>query len=274
MELIVKKCPTCTAQVSFEDGQEHTVCRFCDATIYKMQTEAVTPPPPVQISPPRLTAYDQAEMIRVNKARAKNSLVKIFITIIVIYFLGMIIFAIATILNEEEVNQHTRTEIVDAADENFHGSRNNPIQKGETGLFDGEGTISAEHVLEMTVADVVRGEEALQLVMDSNPFNTTPPEGMEYILVYFSFKALSSLNNEIVSINNSHFTFVSKDGIPYTDFVSIAGLEQPLINVYAGAEYIGIAYEIIDVEDIPMIDYLGWTGAGIWFNTVAEKRTE
>lgn len=147
------------------------------------------------------------------------------------------------------------------------GTRKNPIAVGETATFDGMNTIFDQYTVELTVTEVVRGEEAAAIVKEGNRFNDEAPAGKEYILVKFHINALDSANDEKINLNNAMFEFVSKSGVKYDDFVAVAGLEPALTDVYAGGEMDGYVPALIDEGDSPNIVFLERNDGGIWFAT-------
>ncbi|BCI60614.1 hypothetical protein [Solibaculum mannosilyticum] len=147
------------------------------------------------------------------------------------------------------------------------GTRKNPIAVGETVTFDGMGTTFDQYTVELTVTEVVRGEEAAAIVKEGNRFNDEAPSGKEYILVKFHINALDSANDEKINLNNALFDFVSKSGVKYDDFVSVAGLEPALTDVYAGGEIDGYVPALIDEGDSPNVVFLERNDGGIWFAT-------
>ena len=112
------------------------------------------------------------------------------------------------------------------------GSREKPIRKGDTAVFNGMDTLFDQYRLELTVTDVKRGQEAWALAVAGNRFNKKPEAGKEYLLVTYKIKVLDSADGKAVSLNNALFKFVSQKGVKYNDFVSLAGLKPALTDLY------------------------------------------
>ncbi len=146
-------------------------------------------------------------------------------------------------------------------------TRKNPLKLNETGYFDGEKSYSYNFKVELTMTEVVRGEEAAALVAQGNKYNKPAPEGKEYMLVKFKIKALESKDDEKVDISNALFDFVSASGVMYDDYTSITGLKPELPEMYVGAEKEGWAYQLIDKGDTPSIVFLEHIDNGVWFAT-------
>ena len=142
------------------------------------------------------------------------------------------------------------------------GSREKPIRKGDTAVFNGMDTLFDQYRLELTVTDVKRGQEAWALAVAGNRFNKKPEAGKEYLLVTYKIKVLDSADGKAVSLNNALFKFVSQKGVKYNDFVSLAGLT----DLYKGGEAEGIVYGMVDEGDQPLVVFLERNDGGIWFS--------
>ena len=145
------------------------------------------------------------------------------------------------------------------------GSREKPIRKGDTAVFNGMDTLFDQYRLELTVTDVKRGQEAWALAVAGNRFNKKPEAGKEYLLVTYKIKVLDSADGKAVSLNNALFKFVSQKGVKYNDFVSLAGLKPALTDLYKGGEAEGIVYGMVDEGDQPLVVFLERNDGGIWF---------
>lgn len=146
------------------------------------------------------------------------------------------------------------------------GSREKPIRKGDTAVFNGMDTLFDQYRLELTVTDVKRGQEAWALAVAGNRFNKKPEAGKEYLLVTYKIKVLDSADGKAVSLNNALFKFVSQKGVKYNDFVSLAGLKPALTDLYKGGEAEGIVYGMVDEGDQPLVVFLERNDGGIWFS--------
>lgn len=148
------------------------------------------------------------------------------------------------------------------------GTRSNPLPIGVTGLFDGTDEIVNTFKVELTLTEVIRGDEALQMAKAANEFNDDPPEGKEYLFAKFKVKGLASTDDAVIDVNNAKFDLVSSSGTVYDDFVSVAGLTPSLGDLYAGGEKEGYAYFYVDENDAaPTIVFLDYIHEGLWFTT-------
>lgn len=151
------------------------------------------------------------------------------------------------------------------------GARANPIAVGETAIFDGMAGIFSvyDFRLEMTVVDVVRGENAWDIVKSANEYNEDyPPEsGMEYMLVKFKIKALKSKDDKKIDLDNFYpFEFVSKSGVTYR-YAYVWDVRPELTSIYEGAEVEGYVCGMVGKGDEPLVVFLEDSSKCLWFQT-------
>ena len=128
-------------------------------------------------------------------------------------------------------------------------------------------TIFDKYIAEIILVEVIRGNQALQTEKKANMFNSTPPEGKEYLFAKFKIKGINSYNDNPIDISSAEFDLYSSDGVGYDDFVFVAGLES-FSKFFAGAETSGYATFYIDKNDkIPNIVFLQRNSNGVWFKT-------
>lgn len=130
------------------------------------------------------------------------------------------------------------------------GTRSNPVLKGqfldlvynETAFF------------KMVVLEIIRGEPAMQLIINRFEYNQKPLEGREYVLAKIGVDYLSSTTpDQLLEISQFKFTSVSNNQI--IDYPSIL-LPKPEFNiqVYPGAHAEGyIAVEVFKDDPAPLI---------------------
>ena len=140
------------------------------------------------------------------------------------------------------------------------GTKSNPFKIGETATFNGMETIFDDFKIELTVIEVIRGDEATAM------FSNDPDEGEEFYLVKFKVKAIESKDDKAIRLNNAMFDIVNKDGVTYGALVSATGIKK-FDEIYAGAETEGFVYQIINAGDEPLIVFLTRNNNGIWFST-------
>jgi hypothetical protein len=161
---------------------------------------------------------------------------------------------------EEAITQDDPTTLI--------GTRTNPLPFNTTILFNGNNTLYDTYQAELTLLDVIRGSDALAIVLNANQFNTEPDEGKEYLLAKFKIRALSSENDAMIDINTSSFSLISEEGKAYNSFTAISGIQPSLKEMYAGGTQEGYACFEVNKDDMnPYIVFLERNNNGIWFST-------
>ena len=120
---------------------------------------------------------------------------------------------------------------------------------------------------EIELLEVISGGEAWEIVQKANMFNEEPGEGKEYILAKFRVKILETEGNEPFELNHAMFDVISTEGIEYTDFLSVSGLDPDLsADLYEGAEHVGWTYFLVNKQDTnPLAVIDRKSDSEIWF---------
>ena len=152
--------------------------------------------------------------------------------------------------------------------ENEGYSRVNPAPIGTTlpveysELFD-------RHKAAVTLLEIMRGEEAWQLLQDANMFNDPPDPGFEYILARIRFNYLEgSGEDKPYEIYGSQFKAFSGDGCGY-DTLSLVEPKPVLeATLYPGASCEGwVVFQVKEDDKRPLLTFERESyGKGkIWF---------
>lgn len=149
-----------------------------------------------------------------------------------------------------------------------NGTRLSPLSLNQPIIFNGLDEWSNSFKIELTLMEVIRGEDALNMAKQGNQFNSTPPSGKEYLFAKFKIRAIESKNDESIDISSAKFDLYSTNGVEYDDFVVVSGLEYEFTEIFAPAETFGYAYYYVNINDInPTIVFLSYVNQGIWFKT-------
>ena len=104
------------------------------------------------------------------------------------------------------------------SDNNNSGKRTNPIAVGDTLAYKGDisirGYSGEPYSFEITLTDVIRGDEAKNLLQDEY-ISEDPEDDEEFILAKFKIRYISSKSDDELSIY-SYFNFVSNDWAKYS----------------------------------------------------------
>ncbi|WP_194174957.1 S8 family serine peptidase [Desulfofundulus thermobenzoicus] len=147
-------------------------------------------------------------------------------------------------------------------------SRTNPASIG-TPLFARWNDYKGSHQAKIILVDIIRGEQAWQIIQEANSFNDPPQSGHEYILAKIKFEYLEGPDPDTqYHISGYDFTAVSEAGRDY-EYCSVVEPEPDLdYRLYPGASCEGwAAYQVEVIDDKPLLtfgrDYDG--KGGIWF---------
>lgn len=134
--------------------------------------------------------------------------------------------------------------------------------------------VSVDSILEkydatVSVDQTIRGEDAWQLIQDTNMFNEEAKDGFEYLLAKATVKINKTQKTDVqVDINSYLFTLVSSAGKDYDHPMVVE--PDPAINtkLYAGASHSGWIAFLVKKDDVsPLITFgrkYDGTG-GAWF---------
>jgi len=156
----------------------------------------------------------------------------------------------------------------DESDKNDdYGTRANPAPIGKTAYYDGyiknHLTQSVRSCsLQLTVTEVVRGQEANEMVKNASSRNDLPSEGEEYVLVKVAIKVVKLGNNQKYSVSIYDFDFTTKEGA-VLDRASVSGLKPELSDIYEGGLTEGYLCCIVPIGT-PML--LSWEEGERWFS--------
>ena len=148
-------------------------------------------------------------------------------------------------------------------------SRRNPADVGDTLTITFDATYEDPHTAEVTLLEVIRGDQAWQRIQQANQFNEPTPEDQEYMLARIRFKLTDAPSPDMqYALWNGAFTAVSQDGRDYP--LSSVVLPEPPIdaNLYPGASHEGWAvFQVSDDDDQPLLAFgraFDGTGGAWW----------
>lgn len=111
------------------------------------------------------------------------------------------------------------------------------------------------YTLEITMTEVIRGQEAWDIIEAENMFNSPPKAGFEYMLTKFKVKVLASKDDKPLNLYTSAFEAVSNTGTEYTESGSAVVPSKLSGDVYQGSELEGYTYSLVAPGDSPSIRY-------------------
>ncbi|WP_068673379.1 hypothetical protein [Oceanobacillus sp. Castelsardo] len=163
----------------------------------------------------------------------------------------------------EELEEETQSKL---------GSRTNPVPLQKTAtvsdeLYDDEGNAYAIK-FDLTVTEVLRGDEAYQKLVSMNEFNEKAPEGYEWVLaktkVNFNESETEDLSFHIDGIMN--FEMVSGSGDIYSG--DVYGTTEPdfSFEMYVGNEKEGYISGLVKSGEKAQLRYEEMLGGHVFFN--------
>ena len=145
-------------------------------------------------------------------------------------------------------------------------SRDKAAKINQTVNVKNRDTLDGNQNFELTLTEVVAGQQAWDMIKAANSFNDAPDPGMKYVLAKFKVKVLS-LEKEPMEINNAYFKAVSKNGVMYDDFFSIVAPKPDIrTKLYRGSEFEGWTYFMVNENDSPKVVYNNGFKSETWFD--------
>lgn len=152
--------------------------------------------------------------------------------------------------------------------DNKKGSIKQPYRVGEVARFDGYGTLFDPFRADVSVQQVFRGNEALQMVKDASPLNPSPNPGQEYLIAQVLVKITASKNSEQVDLSPYYFSLARENGRIYGDVTLFRAVTPVLSALKIGETSIGyICFQIDKTDTSPYIVFLSRAHGGTWFKT-------
>ncbi len=125
-----------------------------------------------------------------------------------------------------------------------------------------------QYTVEMSIKELIRGDEAWNAIYKANHFNQKAPDGYEYILAKIYFKLSDIPDGKVFYLKNSTFSLISGDGKEYDSAFAVT--PEPTIgsSLYKGSSNEGWAVFQVKIDDPnPKIAFgRNYDGTGgIWF---------
>lgn len=123
-----------------------------------------------------------------------------------------------------------------------------------------------KYTANITLKDIVRGDDANQIIKKGNMFYKDPDDGYDYMLAKIEFELLDAPDQ--YDLYNTKFNLISKDGQEYEDVYIVSAEPKLDAKLYKGAKNEGYAVFKVKITDSsPLLtfgrDYNG--NGGAWF---------
>ncbi|MED1116447.1 hypothetical protein [Bacillus paramycoides] len=157
-----------------------------------------------------------------------------------------------------EVKKAEPMKIEKKNEESNAGNRSNPLAIGQSAIledkiFDPATSNSYDAKVEVSIKEIIRGEQAWKLIQKENQFNKAPADNMEYVLVKVKTKVVDADTTDFAYHSNDiiNTEYVSEDGKVYQmDTEHQPVIPTPLRSaVFKGAEAEGYSVQYIQKND-------------------------
>ncbi|MCM3651356.1 hypothetical protein [Metabacillus litoralis] len=152
------------------------------------------------------------------------------------------------------------------------GSRTNPVSFQKTAtvddeLYDDEGNAYAIK-FDLTITEVIYGDEAYQKLLSMNEFNEAAPEGYEWVLAKTKVKFVESETEDLAFHIDGimNFKMVSESGDIYSG--DLYGTTEPdfSFEMYVGSEKEGYISGLVKTGEKAQLRYEEMLGGQVFFN--------
>ena len=149
------------------------------------------------------------------------------------------------------------------------GTRSNPLPFGDTitvkeNIYD-DSYNSYASLVEVTLLETIRGEEAWALIEEANMFNEPAAEGHEYAMVKVKgFLKESETEDDSLYFSSMNFNFVSNEGEVY-DWASVVAPNELDKELYSGGTAEGYIVNQVKVGDDFKVSYDSSEGSPVFF---------
>lgn len=159
---------------------------------------------------------------------------------------------------KEQPKQETKKDnSKEGKTESTKGNRSNPIAFNETASIDdvilntdGGEFKKFKAKVEVSVLEVIRGEQAFGILKKENEFNEPAPEGKEWVLVKVKGKVVDAETQDFeYLLSDINFKLVSKEGQVYNHELSAVTPNQLHQKLYKGAEGEGYISQVVNTGD-------------------------
>ena len=144
-------------------------------------------------------------------------------------------------LPPSDASEPAEETVIDPATETESdiGTRKNPVPVGQ--VLSGALSISGDPLcsFDISIIDVVRGEDAWKMIEDANQFNDAPGDDEEYVLVKVRIKNTKDLTGSDEALEISGFDFelaTSSDSISDNQPVVVTPSPELDLTLYEGSE--------------------------------------
>lgn len=176
---------------------------------------------------------------------------------------------------KEKVAEETKKDDKKETKESAKGSRSNPVAFNEAATFedtfyssDSSSSDRFKAEIELSILEVIRGDEAYQILKTENQFNEPAAEGKEWALVKVKGKIVDAeTEDHPYLLSDMNLDFVSSSGQVYNNEQHAVAPNELRQELFKGAEGEGYIVQAVDVGDDFKIQYELNGGKKVFFNS-------
>lgn len=161
-------------------------------------------------------------------------------------------------ITTQEVSSESEAESSEKA--STPGKRSNPVTIGESATWDviyyDDESNSLDGTVTATLSNVVRGEEALNQLMEANPYNEAAPEGYEWAIFDMSLTLEEGSEDDPFNTSTISITPIASDGseVSQSDYATFEeGSDFGWKDLYKGGNDSGKVGVIVPEGDETLI---------------------
>lgn len=150
------------------------------------------------------------------------------------------------------------------------GTRSDPMQLGSTAQLDvmingDDYDDRYEASAELTISEIVIGEEAYDMLIAENQFNDPAPEGYQWALINSSIELVDSETEDYAYYVMDHFEIVEGDGSAAPRESAVTPDEYGSEYIYSGGTSTGYSSVLVPEDNEFLIKYDGFSSNTVFF---------
>lgn len=176
---------------------------------------------------------------------------------------------------DEEVESNEEPEVADdetsqESSSTGEGTRSNPMQLGDTSqlvvTINGDDYDDQyEAAVNLTVDDIIIGDEAYDMLVEENPYNDPAPEGYQWALIHSEIELVESETDDYSYYVMDLFEVVEDDGSSASRESAVTPEEYGGEDIYSGGTSSGYSSILVPEDGDFLIKYDGFSSNTIFF---------
>lgn len=180
-------------------------------------------------------------------------------------------------INEEAAEDHTDFEDDEDSEETSgessstgEGTRSNPLQIGNTAQL--EASITGddfderfEASVNLTVNDIIIGDEAYNMLVEENPYNDPAPEGYQWALIHATSELVEAETDDYAYYVMDRFEIVEEDGSSAPRESAVTPDSYGGEHIYSGGTSSGYVSALVPADQDFLIKYDAYPDSDVFF---------